>query len=147
MSKSSINKERVPVSSMSEVQEFEDAKLELTEFCVKHSEIFSEYRDLVEQYNTALEAAEKAVRAKGVSCGPFDNYSSSVSYDASRMYEMLGEENFLKFGGQIVQRTAYEVDKEKVSRHILAGDIPEECFEEFQEVRRSYRSPKKLNAP
>lgn len=135
---------RLGASEIQEVAELMSIKAEIDRFKMNHEAIFQEYSELTERYNSALEAAEKAVRAKGITCGPFINYSTRMTIDADKMYDEIGKEDFLKYGGRIVERTVYEIDNERVTRHIEAGDIPAEAAKEFMKVSRNYRKPDKL---
>ena len=135
---------RVPISSIPKVQEMVDLSAEIEAFRAEHVDVFLKYADLVDRYNAAREMAEKEVRKKGVSCGPFVNYSVRVTFNAEKMFEELGEEDFLKNGGSIAQKTVYEVDKDRVNQAIAAKAIPEECIEHFTEISKSYKSPKPM---
>ena len=121
-----------------------DIKQELEGLRADHPEIFRLYDDLVMRYNTALEAAEKTVRAMGISCGPFDLYSFTPQYNGEKMYEELGKELFLACGGSTTRVTKYEVDKAKVESAIASGKIPKDCVKEFKTMRAAYHKPEAL---
>jgi len=135
---------RVSADDIQEVSDFMDVKQELEGLKADHPEIFRLYTDIVQRYNTALEAAEKAVRTRGVSCGPFDLYSYTPQYDGEKMFEELGKELFLAYGGSTVRVTAYKVDKAKVESAIASGKIPADCVKEFKSMRAAYHKPEKL---
>lgn len=135
---------RLPIGDIPEVQELADLEMEINALKGEHPEVFMKYQDLVDRYNAKLEEADKKVRAEGVSCGKFENYSVSVKFDAAKMFEELGERMFLDCGGTVSQRAVYEVDPKSVEAAIAARKIPEECVDNFREVRRNYHSPKKL---
>lgn len=137
---------RVPISEIESVQKLADLKMEIDGLKAEHPDIFMTYADLVDRYNTVLEEAEKEVRSKAVSCGEFDNYSTSVKYDADKMFEELGEEMFLQSGGSMSTKTVYEVDPKKADAAIANGTVPEDCVDNFRNVRRNYRKPDKLSA-
>lgn len=135
---------RVPIGEIPAVQEMKDLKMQIDSLKAEHPHVFMQYQDLVDQYNAKLEEAEKEVRAQGVSCGDFDNYSVSVKFKADKMFEELGEEMFLQNGGAMTQKTEYTVDQKRVEAAIAAGAIPEDCVDNFREVRRNYHKPDKL---
>ncbi len=135
---------RVPINKIPAVQELTDLKSELEQFKAEHIDVFTQYKDLVDRYNSALEVAEKEVRAQGVTCGDFENYSVSAKYNPEKMFEELGQELFLNNGGTMAKVTKYDVDPKKVEAAIASGAIPEECVDAFREVRRNYRKPEKL---
>lgn len=138
------NGARLPADSIPEVSAFLDIQERLLAIKVDNPEVFRQFDDLVEQYNTALEAAEKVVRNREISCGPFENYSTKAKIDAEKMYEELGEALFLQCGGVMRKKTVYEVDTNRVAAAIAAGKIPDVCVPEFQTVQRSYHIPKKI---
>src|SRR6185503_2671324 len=112
---------RVPISEISAVQQLADLKVEIDTLKAEHPDVFMKYADLVDRYNTVLEEAEKEVRSKAVSCGEFDNYSTSVKFDANKMFEELGEDMFLASGGTMATKAVYEVDPKKVEAAIANG--------------------------
>jgi len=144
--KSTAKGKRVPIAEIDSVQKLADLKMEIDGLKAEHPEVFMKYADLVDRYNTVLEEAEKEVRARGVSCGDFDNYSTSVKFDAVKMFEELGEDMFIAAGGIMNKKTVYEVDPKKVEAAIANGTVPEDCVDNFREVRRNYRKPDKLSA-
>lgn len=136
---------RVSADDIQEVSDFMDIKQELDGLKADHPEIFRLYTDIVQRYNAALEAADKAVRARSISCGPFDLYSSRPDYNGEKMYEELGKELFLACGGSTVRTTEYKVDKAKVESAIASGKIPADCVKEFKSTRVAYHKPEKLS--
>lgn len=138
------NYPRVAASKVQEVADLLTLEQEINALKADYPGVFSQYKDLVDRYNTALDAAENAVRAKKVSCGPFDNFTSSPVFDPEKMYEELGVELFLQCGGSTKKKTIYEVDKHKVEAAIATGAIPVECAKEFRTVKRSFHKPKEL---
>ncbi len=134
---------RVSIGEIPEVQELLDLEQEINALKAEHSDVFVQYQDLIDRYNTKLEEADKKVRSEGVTCGPFENYSVGVKFIANKMFEELGEELFLKAGGIMETRTIYDVDPAKVVAAIANKTIPEECVDQFREVRRNYHAPKK----
>jgi hypothetical protein len=138
---------KIAISDVPEVQEVQDLKLELDALKGEFPEVFMRLADLADRYNTAVERAEKIVRARGISCGPFINYSASMKYDAEKMYEELGEELFFETGGSVEHVATYKVDKDRVEAAVQSGKIPEESIEGFRTVARTYRKPSKLELP
>lgn len=135
---------RVPVGEIEEVQEFVDLEQEIAHLKAENPEIFMQLADLVDRRNTALERAEKIVRAKGITCGPFENYTAVAKYDAQKMYDELGHDMFLKVGGKIGQVTQYSVDKAQLELSLAQNKIPGECVEQFRSVQKNYHVPDKI---
>jgi hypothetical protein len=138
---------KVPISDVPEVQKVMDLKMEIDALKGEFPEAFMRFADLIDRYNTAVEDAEKVVRARGITCGPFVNSSATMKYDAKKMYDELGEELFLEVGGKIDTVTTYVVDKETLEPAIQSGKVPEETLEHFRALTRSYKVPKRAELP
>lgn len=138
---------RVPAAEVPEVQTLASIEEELTVLKADYPDVFARLRDLSERYNAALEDAEKAVRTREVSCGPFENFSTSVVYDPQKMYDELGRDLFFELGGTTEQQTIYTIDKTRVEAAVAAKKIAEESLDEFRKVQRSYRKPKPIILP
>lgn len=135
----------VPADQIPEVQHFLEVKDRVERLKEAYPEVFEQLQVLTQDYNQALEAAEKAVRARKVSCGPFNLYQWQTKYDADKLHEELGKEEFLRVGGKIQTITQYEVDKAKLEAHITSGSIPKEVVEEVREVSPRYKKPEKIS--
>lgn len=140
-------KDEVPQGDVPEVQEYVAAREALENFMDSHSEVFEEYRDMVEHSNDALERADKVVRGKNVSCGPWDKYQTQTKYDAQELYEAMGRDEFLRVGGKVTTKTIYDVDKAKVTASIERGAIPPEVAGEVKKVSPRYKTPKPIGLP
>jgi hypothetical protein len=136
--------ERKPATEVPEVQALLELQQEIAELKADNPDVFMQYADLVERHNAALEVAEATVKSQGISCGPFDNYSSRDDYDAERMVEELGEKLFLRFGGSIEKKTVYKVDKSQLESAHALGHVSDDSLSHFHKVVRSYHAPKKL---
>lgn len=129
-----------------EVQQFLEAEKELTQFKENHREFYEELQELLLFYNRALEMAEKAVRAKGINCGPFVMISKPrVSYDAEKVFEELGAEFFFRHGGTTIQVTEYRVDKARLEAAWAANKIPKDS--DIRKVVYPYKKIKPAELP
>lgn len=135
---------RVPIADIPAVQEVVDLKQRIDALKAENPEVFMQFDDLVDRYNSSIEEAEATVRAKGVTCGPFENFSVSHSIDAEKMWDELGEKQFLACGGKVGQVAKYTVDAASVKAAIASGKIPTACVSAFTTTKRSYHSPKKI---
>lgn len=135
---------QVPENDIPEVMAFLEAKDSLQQLREDHPQVFEALDSLVMDYNTLLEAADKVVKAKGVSCGPFHLISSSNSYDPEKLYDSLGHERFLEVGGKMTTVTQYEVDKAKLEAFIAAGTLDKATLEEVRTITPRYKKPKKI---
>lgn len=138
------NYPRVAAIKVPEVKALLDLEQEITALKADYPDVFAQYKDLADRYNAALDAADKAVRARKVACGPFDNFTSAPNFDPEKMYEELGVDLFLRCGGSTKTKTLYEVDKHKVEAAIATGQIPVECAKEFRTIKRSWHKPKEI---
>jgi hypothetical protein len=106
------------------VREFEVAEQTLAMYEEEHKAIFSEYRELIEERNQKREAADKMVRGKDVSCGPWKRFTETIKWDPDELYQRLGRNNFLAIGGTIGTELVYSIDKDKAELAYKAGNIP-----------------------
>jgi len=136
MTKRILNVEQIP-----EVKAFVEASTKMERIREAYPEAISAFRMVAEEYNTALTAADKAVRATGCSCGPFQVLSVSESYDPEQLHEYLGETEFFKLGG--VAKTVIQLDfpKDKVKAAIANGRLPSEVAEQACKRTPRYKKP------
>jgi hypothetical protein len=134
----------LPVEDVPEVATFEEAKQRLVDFKEKHAKVFHDFEMIVAKYNASLEQAEKVVRAKEVSCGPFELYQHQTKYDPVKLYEELGREDFLAMGGEIGKTTTYSIDKTNFETRVARGDIPQEVAEAVTAHSPRYHIPDKI---
>lgn len=135
---------RVPEDEIREVQDFLEAQAKIERLKESFPEVFEQLDHLAKEYNSALEAADKKVRALGVSCGPFDCYQTATTYDPDKLYEELGKDEFLRVGGVIKTITQYDVDKAKLEAHITSNSVPAEVVDVVKKVSPRYKKPAKI---
>ena len=133
-------KNDLSVDDIIEVQHFMEVQAKYEEFKEKHSAVFAELQLIAEEYNTALESADKAVRAKQIACGPFRILNHSTRYDAEKLYEELGKDTFLNSGGVIKSKTIYDLDKPRFEAQVAANMIPAEVVEVVKSTAARYAS-------
>lgn len=129
------------------VLEFVEVSKLLDEYKEQHAAVFDGFNTLAEEYNQKLEAAEKTCRSQNISCGPFELYQVSTSYDAKTLFEILGREKFILVGGKISTQTIYEVDKARIEVSIDQKAIAPELIDHFRNVSPKYHKPKKIELP
>lgn len=139
-------KKTSPTSDIPEVEAFEAVKLKLQRMKEAYPEVFEQLEPLVEEYNDKLEAAGKAVAARKVDCGDFKKLSETVSFDADKLYEILGHDTFLTIG-TVATKQVFTVDKKKAEIAIANGVIPEDVVPEVKTVSPRYTKPKPLVLP
>lgn len=135
-----VSPEEVP-----EVAHFIAVKQKIDALKDSYPEVFRMLDSLTDEYNTALEAADKAVRGKKISCGPFDLYQFQKSYDADKLYEELGREKFFAVGG--IERTVkvLEVDKAKIEAAIASNAIPKQVADIAVTESPRFKKPEKIS--
>ena len=136
-----------PVNTIPEVAAFEDVRQRLAAFKEANKAFFDYLDALSEEYNQKLEAADKAVRARGVSCGEFELYQYNTKYNPELLYQYLGRDRFLEVGGKIIQQTVYDVDKGLVDAAIASKTIPENIAGEVRKKEARYHKPDKAVLP
>jgi hypothetical protein len=139
-------KNEVSSVEIKQVAEYEEALKQLERYKKKHADVFHNYSEMAEEVNQKRQIADKTVRGRGVSCGPWELYSQSVDYDPVKLYEMMGREDFLKVGGQLKVITQYDLDKSKVSAAISQQVIPKKVAEQITTKTLRYHAPKEIKA-
>jgi hypothetical protein len=135
-----------PIEEIPEVAEFENAKIMLERFREVHAPIFEQYTEIVDIYNSRLEAADKAVRSREVSCGSWELYQKQTTYDADALYDALGMEHFMEVGGTLNTVTKRDIDKTKFRAAIARNAVPPEVVEAISSISPRYHAPKKRDA-
>lgn len=125
-----------------EVMAYVEASQQLESFRTLHKKIFQQYMELAENTNQKREAADKAVRAKGVSCGPWEYYQNQEKFNAQALYETLGQSEFLRVGGILQTKTVYDVDKNKINSAIARGEISQDVASVVKTIIQKYHAPK-----
>jgi hypothetical protein len=135
-------------TKLPEVEAFERIAEEIEEFKNKHEDIYQELQLLAERYNATHEMAYKAVRAKRISCGPFQLMGRpAVKYDPNKVLELFGEAFFNEYGGKTKQVTVYEIDRAQMDIACASGLIPQEEIDEIRDIQPRYHKPEKLVLP
>lgn len=137
-----VDEEEIP-----EVIEFLDARTGLEEFKAKNEKLMKQLHHHIDKYNTALEAADKAVRGKEVNCGPWQQLSPSVTYDGEKLYSAVGREDFVRLGGIVRQVNEYHIEKGTIEAAIAQGNLPKQIVSIVRKVGRKYKSIPKASLP
>jgi hypothetical protein len=139
MPKNAVSPETIP-----EVMTYLEAKQMLDTFTDRHREIFDMYSEIAEELNRKRQAADKIVRDRKVSCGPWDLFQEQTTFNAEALYEALGRDGFLAVGGKLQTKTVYSLDKNKVKAAITRGDVPENVAEAVVKITPKYKAPKDI---
>ncbi len=138
---------KLAIADIPEVQAFIAAKERLDKFKQDNAQFFKWLEDLAGDYNDKLSEAVKVVRAKDVSCGPFDRFQEATTYDADAMYDLLGREKFLEYGGSEETVKKRGVDKKRVDMNIDNGNIDADMAKLIRKTSGKYRSVPELVVP
>jgi hypothetical protein len=139
--------DEVPVEDIPEVAAFVEVQQRYETFKASNQQFFDYLDSLTEEYNNKLDAANKAVRSRGVSCGPFDKFQTQTRYDAEAMYTVLGPEKFLAMGGKEEITKKRTLDKKRVEMNIQAGNIDKDAAGAIKQVSPRYRSIEGIKLP
>lgn len=134
----------VPESDIPEVAQFVETQERIKRLKEAYPEVFEQFDQLKDDYNAQLEAADKAVRSRKVSCGPFTLMSTSTKYNADKLFEQLGRKRFLEAGGIEQTVTVFSVDRGRLEAQIAANAIPADVIEEVRDVSPRYKKPEKI---
>lgn len=126
------------------VADFINARDKLNEFKEENAAVFEVFDELVAEYNTALEKAEKLVRADEVTCGPFVLYQWQTKYDAEKLYDSVGRDEFLRLGGQVKTVPEYSLDKSTFEAKMAQNAVPPPVLNVVVRISPRYKTPDKL---
>lgn len=138
----SYNKKEI--SEIPEVAAFEESKQMLEAFKTRYIQIFESYEHLVADANQKLEAADKVVRAKEISCGDWDLYQYQTKVDAEALFNALGMDKFLQVGGKTTTKTVYDADKARIEASAARGDISKNIATDVLKQSPRYHAPKSV---
>ena len=138
MAHNEVQPEEVP-----EVVDYLNAKEMLEAFKANNPNVFVAYERMVEDLNQKMEAADKAIRQREVSCADWELYQYQTKVDAEALFNAVGLDAFLRIGGSTTTKTVYAADKAKVQAAIARGDIPAAIAEDIITESARYHAPKK----
>jgi hypothetical protein len=139
--------ESVPTKTFREVVALLKAQRELARLCEEHEGFFKRLRPLVEIHNASLEAAEKVVREKRVSCGPIELYEFAERYTAAAFCAAVGEHEFTRVGGVIGSAPTYAFDAKRFHALIAQGRFSEEVAAKVLTYTARYHVPAAIVLP
>jgi len=137
----------VDIKEIPEVEQLLETEKKIQELIDSNPDFYKKLAELVEERNTYLQAAEKVVRASGVSCGPFNKLSETVDIDVEKLFDELGPDGFAEVGGYTEKVTTYKLDRTRFISHLEAGHVPQEVKETCVGVKRSYKKPETYKLP
>jgi len=147
MAKQAKKFNEVSVEEIPEVTRFAEVKAKYEAFKTANPEFFEYLNAVTEEYNSALEDAEKAVKSRQVSCGEFVLYQFATKYKPDILFQALGHDRFLAAGGVVQTKTVYEVDKTRVDSAIASGVIPPAVADQVRIKEARFYKPGKLELP
>lgn len=142
--KPAFKADEIAVEDLPEVQSYIEELEMLEEFRNTHKQLFETYSFLVEKVNQRLSDADKAVRGRKVSCGPWVLQRIQKKYDAQQLRDLLGEQEFLDLGGSKRIVVEYDITKDKVEAAIARKDIEADVAEAITTETPVFSAPKAL---
>jgi hypothetical protein len=110
-------------SKIPEVKAFLKAKQALDDLRDLFPVAFKKLVELAVPYNATLTAADKAVRERECSSGPFDLYSYTRKYNAEALLAAVGRNKFPSMGGIIDEAPRYTIDKVRFEALVAEAKI------------------------
>jgi len=141
MSKTEQRHNETPIEEIAEVAAYQAVKARYDAFKAANPDFFNHLDALQEELNTKLQAADKVVRARSVSCGDFALYQFQVKYNAEELLQAVGRDKFLQVGGEMSTQTVYGVEKKRVDAAIASGAIPPEVAARVRVTTPRYHKP------
>lgn len=132
-----MTKKNEPPTSLRELVRFDAAKEAL-------DGALDSLKPLIEEYNDSLEQADAAVRGRGVSMGHFKITREFDEFDPDKLFELVGRDKFLEWGGTEKIARELSVDKTKLRSFIAAGKVPKAVVDQILTRKRQYSTPKPL---
>jgi hypothetical protein len=137
----------VPVSEVPEVAAHEAVLARWRKFQEDNPEFFQYLRQFEEDLNTTRQAADKAVRALGVSCGSWHKYREDEKPNPDVAYQIHGHEKFLTLGGSLETVTKKKLEKTRYMSNVAAGAVTPEEAEAVVKKANVYHSPDEMAVP
>lgn len=132
----------VDPKSISEVVEYEEAKEMVQAFVDNNKATFEAYFNLQDILAQKREAADKVVRAQGVSVSDWDLYQYSTKINEDALFNALGMDDFLSIGGTVETKTKYIIGKTAIEAAIARKEISDELAAEVVTKVPYYHAPK-----
>jgi len=144
MAKKDTRLNDTPTESVPEVAAYQEVRARYAAFRDANPEFFQYLDALQEEMNQKLQAADKAVRSREISCGDFELYQYQTKYVAEELLQAMGRDRFLQVGGTMTTQTVYGVEKARVEAAIKCGDIPANVAERVRIKSPRFHSPDPL---
>ncbi len=138
---------QIDITEIPEVAAFQDVKQRVNAVREANKPFFDEFDALTEEYNDKLNAAIKATKSRGVSCGDFVLYQFGTKYDWEVLYQSLGHQGFLNVGGKVSQVAEYSGDKARFEAAHKSGQVTDEVYERVVTKQPRFRKPEKVHIP
>lgn len=148
MTTPTTNRRELRPEEVPEVQRFLEVREKYAKFRETHPKFFDQLDHLIEEYNAALEDAEKTCRANQVSCGPFQLLGRpTVKWNPEQVLEELGFEAFKKLGGEEKTVTTFVIDTSRCETAFQQDQIPEEVADKVRTVTCRYGKVSRMSLP
>jgi HPt (histidine-containing phosphotransfer) domain-containing protein len=124
-----------------EVMAYLEAKQLYENFKQMNPQFIENLRQFLEHLNQTREAADKAVRAAGVSCSEFDLYQQVEKVDGDKVLSAKGREKFIAMGGSIKTKHEAKIGIKQLKTALARGEVDQELYEECVKTENRYHTP------
>jgi hypothetical protein len=132
---------QVAVEEVPEVAAYEGAKAMYESFKAAHLPVVEKLQEFLEYVNQTKEAAEKAVRAAGISCGDFDLYQQVDKVDGDTVLNAVGRDVFIGMGGTIKVKSEAKIGVKQLKTALAQKTITQDLYDEVIKVENRYHMP------
>lgn len=138
---------KVEIETIPEVAEYERVLAVYNKFRKDNPTYFRILDELLEELNSKMEAAEKVVRSRHVSCGSFHLFQKNVKVDSNKVYDIIGRERFLKIGGEESTIITRRITKEALEAAVQQKLVDEKEIAPARTEEDRYHAPGKIILP
>lgn len=139
--------EVVPPKSIPEVAAFLKVQRELAKLREHFPTAYAKLLALADVYNPTLEAADKAVRTRAVTCGPFEVKDFARKLDVEQLVDLLGRGEFVRHGGVIATAETFALDLARFEGLVARGVVTEEIERRVLKHIPRYSKPGSIVLP
>lgn len=137
----------VPQSKVKEVVAFARERHAYDEWCERYPKAARELAEISQRYNATLESADKAVRAAGVTAGPWHVHQWRRTDDAGALCAAVGRERFCVLGGVIRQAEELAIDRVVLDAAIAQDKLDAAVVADVVTWAPALSGPKKILLP
>lgn len=139
--------ETVPATKIPEVRAFLKAQRALVAWKERYPKAHAELAELETLYNATLDAADKVVRTRGVSCGPFELYQFTAKRDARVFCDLVGRSDFVTYGGDIATTETFDIAPARFDALLARSILSPAMVAKIVTYGPRYHKPARIELP